>query len=291
MVTYKPFLVYEVNATDPPSSGQAFWTTFSHDRFSYSGELRMWETLAEVRAEVLGCEELPCAKSDGSHRDQAGTPTSIDFSIYKMPKGLKRGAQSTPIQPNRLATSPISNAIHKHPEFTLYYLATFQTSHITHRSKLTSRVGGLQNIAEQGCSGSSIFSWFGKCFFWPSSNTLHSELSKIQIQIRSNIMYQDKMLYKIISLQIFFFPFFHLQKAYPIISNRLQQGSAREEGITMGNQPELFRIQQKTILKLFSIVSWNGKPFSLSTKLWFNSFSSAIKNSFSRSSHFSISHF
>lgn len=152
MATYKPFLVYEVNATDLPSSGQALWTALSHERFPYSWELRMWERPAEVRAEVLGPEELPCAKPDVSYRDQPRTPTSTFFSACKMPKDLTRGAQSTPIQPIRRAMSPISHAIHMHPELTLHCLSTFQSSHITHRSKLTSRVRRLQDISEQGSS-------------------------------------------------------------------------------------------------------------------------------------------
>lgn len=62
------------------------------------------------------------------------------------------------------------------------------------------------------------------------------------------------MLSKIISLQNFFFPIFHLRRAYPIIFNGLQQGSTREEGTAVGNQPELFRVQQKLFLKYFILL-------------------------------------
>lgn len=45
--------------------------------------------------------------------------------------------------------TPISNAIHMHPELTLHCLSTFQSSHITHRAKLISRVGDLQVISNK----------------------------------------------------------------------------------------------------------------------------------------------
>lgn len=67
-------------------------------------------------------------------------------------------------------------------------------------------------------------------------------------------MYQGNVLSKIISLQIFFSPVFHLQRSYPITFNGLQKGSTREEATTMGNQPELFRVQQKLFFKYFILL-------------------------------------
>lgn len=144
MATSKPFLVYEVNATDLPSLGQVLWTAFSHERSLCSRELCMWGWPAEVRAGVLGCEELPCARPDVSHRDRPRAPTSTYFSGYKMPTDFTWGARPTPTQPIRLVTSPISSANHRHPELTLPCLWAFQSSHITHRSKLISRVGDFR---------------------------------------------------------------------------------------------------------------------------------------------------
>lgn len=66
-------------------------------RFSCSWERSVWEPLAEVRAEVLGREELPAQ----SQMD----PMSISFAIYNVSKNSTRGAQSTPIQPGSLAMS------------------------------------------------------------------------------------------------------------------------------------------------------------------------------------------
>lgn len=57
------------------------------------------EWQAEVRAEVSGWEELPCAKPDTSHRDQHGTTTSIYSSVYKMPKNLLAGHSPLPYNP------------------------------------------------------------------------------------------------------------------------------------------------------------------------------------------------
>lgn len=97
----------------------------------------------EVRAEVPAWCKGRCI-TQGS---------TWDSHIHlQMPKDITRGGRSTLIQPTGLAPSPISNAIREHPELTLHCLPALQATHITHRSKLTSRVGGLRGIAEQGSS-------------------------------------------------------------------------------------------------------------------------------------------
>lgn len=60
----------------PSSSGHALWWLFPVKVHLFSPstvsswQLCMWEQPAKVRVEVLGCEELSCAKPDVSRRDQ-----------------------------------------------------------------------------------------------------------------------------------------------------------------------------------------------------------------------------
>lgn len=79
-------------------------------------------------------------------------PTSISLTVYNVPKNSTRGSMVRSHSARQAGRVPACNAIRMHPEPTGHCLPTFQSSHVTRRSELNSREGGLPQSSEQSSS-------------------------------------------------------------------------------------------------------------------------------------------